>query len=232
MRPAILTDTCSIESLTSMKAKLKRSNNSNSILIGSFLWISSIQYFVVQVLVAFSFTPRYSISNNTISDLGNTVCGPYGDKLVCSANFLAMNISFIILGLTMLFGALINQKHSNTSKLSSFGFSGLALSGLGTVLIGIFPENSISSLHIIGAGIPFLVGNISLVILSRSLEVGKYFSIYTFLSGFTALIALALFLTQNYLGLGIGGIERIVAYPQTIWLSSYGIHSVIVQRFK
>lgn len=196
------------------------------------LWISSIQYFLVQIYVASNFYPNYSLRQNTISDLGHTVCGPYGDKLVCSANFLAMNISFIILGLTMLFGALLNQKHSSTSKLSSFGFSGLALSGLGTVLIGIFPENSISSLHIIGAGIPFLVGNISLVILSRSLEVGKYFSIYTFLSGFTALIALALFLTQNYLGLGIGGIERIVAYPQTIWLISYGIHSLIVQRFK
>lgn len=219
----MLATTFSIESLTTMKAKLKRSNSANPIMIGSILWVSSIQYFVIQVLVALSFTPKYSLSSNTISDLGNTVCGPYGDKLVCSPNYFLMNISFILLGLTMAVGAILLLRYLKCNRLASSGFLGLAFSGIGTVLVGLFPENTVSSLHIIGAGVPFLIGNLSLVILSRSLDLSQAFKIYTLLSGLVALSALVLFLSGQYLGIGIGGMERIVAYPQTIWLISFGI---------
>jgi hypothetical membrane protein len=100
------------------------------------------------------------------------------------------------------------------------------------MLVGAFPENSISALHILGAGIPFLIGNLSLVILSRSLKVSRLFKSYTLLLGLIALVALVLFLTKQYLGLGIGGMERVVAYPQTIWLVSYGIYNLRIKGLK
>ena len=143
-----------------------------------------------------------------------------------------MNASFILLGITMSLGALLYIIEGGRSTRDKIGFTGLLLSGTGTILVGIFPENSISILHIVGAGIPFLIGNLSLVILSCSLRVGRYFKIYTFTLGLIALVALSLFLTKQYLGIGIGGMERLVAYPQTIWLISYGIYNLIKRESK
>ncbi len=198
-------------------------------ILASVFWISSLQYFIVQLLVSLNFSPSYSLSQNTISDLGNSTCGIYSDKLVCSKDYIAMNVSFILLGVTMSIGSLLYIKQGEQSKNDKIGFIGLFLSGLGTMLVGAFPENSISALHILGAGIPFLIGNLSLVILSRSLKVSRLFKGYTLFLGLIALVALVLFLTKQYLGLGIGGMERIVAYPQTIWLISYGIYNLRVK---
>ncbi len=63
-----------------------------------------------------------------------------------------------------------------------------------------------------------------MVILGRSLDIPKALRYYTVGSGLIALIALAFFVTRNYLGLGIGGMERLVAYPQTMWLIVFGIY--------
>jgi hypothetical membrane protein len=110
------------------------------------------------------------------------------------------------------------------NRANKLGFWFMALSGLGTILVGIFPENSITKLHSYGAILPFLLGNIALIIFGFSLGLGGKFRIYTILSGVVALIALLLFSTHTYLGLGLGGMERLVAHPQTIWLVAFGIY--------
>lgn len=109
-------------------------------------------------------------------------------------------------------------------RLIRLGFGALSLAGLGTVVVGLFPENTIAILHIIGAGMPFFVGNIGMILLSISLQVPRWLRIYTFASGAFALLMLGLFLSGHYYSLGIGGMERLVAYPQTIWLIVFGVH--------
>ena len=42
------------------------------------------------------------------------------------------------------------------------------------------------------------------------------------------LVALSFFLKNVYLGLGIGGMERIVSYPQTIWMIVFGAYVLSV----
>lgn len=103
----------------------------------------------------------------------------------------------------------------------------LALSGLGTILVGLYPENTIASLHVIGASLPFLLGNIALIILGLKLDIPKALRVYTIASGCLALVALTLFLSGSYLGLGHGGMERLVAYPQTIWMIVYGSYLLV-----
>jgi hypothetical protein len=39
-----------------------------------------------------------------------------------------------------------------------------------------------------------------------------------------ALVALCLFLTHHRFFLGLGGMERVVAYPHTIWLMAFGLY--------
>ncbi|MDB5182782.1 MAG: hypothetical protein JWO47_566 [Candidatus Saccharibacteria bacterium] len=182
------------------------------------------QYFAVQVIVMLRFMPRYSMRFNTISDLGNTMCGIYDGRSVCSPLHTLMNISFIILGITMFLGAIFHYKIFKPSRLNWLGFTTLGLAGIGTVLVGAFPENTISALHVFGAAMPFLVGNAGMVLLSYSLDIPRPLRVYTFLSGALALTALVLFTTHHYLGLGTGGMERLTAYPQTLWLIVFGTH--------
>ena len=188
------------------------------------LWILSVQYFVVQIIVANSWTTPFSVQNNPISDLGNTVCGEYSGRYVCSPMHDLMNISFVVLGLTMIWGSLLFARQYMKEPWVKFGLYLLALSGLGTILVGLYPENTIASLHVIGATLPFLLGNIALIILGLKLDIPKALRVYTIASGSLALFALALFLSGSYLGLGHGGMERLVAYPQTIWMIVYGIY--------
>lgn len=192
--------------------------------VGPALWILSIQYLIVQWIVASAWPTAYSWFNNTISDLGNTVCSPYGGRQVCSPQHALMNASFIMLGITMYLGAMLLYHEFQKSLGSIVGFSFMALAGFGTLLVGLFPENSVGSLHYLGALLAFLIGNIGVVILGLSLDVPRWFKAYSILTGLATLTALLLFYTHTYLGLGIGGMERLASYPQTIWLIVFGIY--------
>jgi hypothetical membrane protein len=199
----------------------------NWIKLGALLWIVNIQYFVVQILVILAWQVPFSWSRNTISDLGNTICRPYAERLVCSPDHGLMNVSFVLLGLTMISGSYVLYMSSMRFRTLLFGFVFMSLAGLGTILVGIFPENTVERLHLLGAGLPFLLGNLSLLIFGTKLNLAKKFKVYTLFSGALALLALLLFVFKIYLGLGEGGMERIVAYPQTIWMIIYGINLLL-----
>ncbi len=204
--------------------KLIRTFNDRYPLIGPIFWLLSVQYFITQLVVAKHWIIPYSLSQNTISDLGNTACGPYGGRLVCSPLHNWMNASFILLGLFMIAGSGLIYNEFKRSRVSRLGFNFMALAGLGTLLVGLFPENTIGALHTFGAALPFFIGNVGMVILGLALETPTPFRFYTVISGVISLMALVLLLTNAYLGLGIGGMERITAYPQTIWLIVFGIY--------
>jgi len=193
-------------------------------LIGPAIWILSIQYFIIQIIAALTFRTTYSLRFNTISDLGNSICGNYSGRYVCSPKHNLMNASLILLGITMASGSLLIYQEFKRDRATLIGFSFMAVAGLGTMMVGLFPENTISLLHTFGASLPFFLGNVGLVILSVSLTIPKLLRYYTFLTGFIALIALVFFYTGHYLSLGIGGMERLVAYPQTFWLIVFGMY--------
>jgi hypothetical membrane protein len=194
-------------------------------LVGPALWILSLQYFIAQVIVASAWSIPYSWTRNTISNLGNTMCGEYGPREICSPLNPLMNASFILVGLTMLAGAGLIYHQFRRGRASAIGFSFMAAAGFGTVLVGLFPENTVSLLHFSGAMLPFLIGNIGIVILGLALEVPKWLRIYSVLSGLVSLVALVFWINHVYLGLDIGGLERIVAYPQTVWLIIFGFYA-------
>jgi hypothetical membrane protein len=200
-------------------------------LVGPTIWITTIQYYLTQLLVAATWPRPYSWTQNAISDLGNTACGPYFDRYVCSPYFTWMNSSFVVLGATMVAGSLLIDEGFRKSLASRVGFGFMTLAGLGTIMVGLFPENVSATFHFLGAIFPFLIGNVGLVILGLVLDLDKKFKAYTLISGIVALAALPLFYTGHYLGLGFGGMERVVAYPQTIWLIAFGAY-VSRDRFR
>lgn len=181
-------------------------------------------YFVTQIVVANAWDTPFSLSQNPISDLGNTACGLYSARYVCSPLHDLMNASFIVLGAFMGFGSALIYNGFKKTTGSYIGFSLMTIAGFGTVLVGLFPENTISGLHGLGALLVFLLGNLALVVLGSVLDMPKLLRYYTLLSGFVGLLALILYGLKNYLGLGDGGMERLVAYPQTFWLIIFGIY--------
>jgi hypothetical membrane protein len=193
-------------------------------LIGPIMWVLSIQYFLVQIIVGERWAIPYSITQNTISDLGNTNCGQYSGRYICSPLHSLMNASFIMLGTFMAVGALFIYQEFRETKLALLGFSFMLLAGLGTLMVGLFPENTTLHLHTIGAFFPFLLGNLGILILGIALDLPRILHTYTIITAVVALTGLVFFLTNHYLGLGIGGMERITLYPQTLWLIFFGIY--------
>ena len=104
------------------------------------------------------------------------------------------------------------------------GFTAIGLSGLGVVMVGVFPENSVPALHGLGSALPFTLGNAALIAIAISLAMPLLLRLCVSLSGVAALLALAAFASSHYLGLGEGGMERVVAYPQTICLAVIGCY--------
>ena len=130
----------------------------------------------------------------------------------------------------MITGSLLLCQSFKKSRNAIVGFTLFAIGGAGTALVGIFPENTVSTLHGFGAALPFLIGNVGVVILGFSLEVPKIFRIYSVSAGSISLAALGVFASGHYIGLGEGGLERVVAYPQTIWMIILGLYSLAQQR--
>jgi hypothetical membrane protein len=164
------------------------------------------------------------VSRNTISDLGNTACGAYGGRLVCSPLHGVMNASFITLGVTMMAGSALILRQFGSNRGAAAGLAAMTISGLGVIMVGAFPENSVPAWHGTGAGVTFVVGNAGIIILGRYLGLPAPLRLYSYLSGSLALVALGCFVSAQYLGLGEGGMERVAAYPQTAWLIVIGLY--------
>ncbi|MDQ2874772.1 MAG: DUF998 domain-containing protein [Actinomycetota bacterium] len=195
--------------------------------LGPLLYLASIQYFAAQLLAGLFWLTPYSVSRDTISDLGNTACGTWNGRYVCSPLHGLMNGSFIVLGITMILGSALTFRHFASGRAAAAGFAAIAVSGLGVVMVGLFPENSVPALHGLGAAAPFVLGNVALFVLGLALEVPAVLRGYLFLSGIVAILGLAAYASSHYLGLGEGGIERVVAYPQTICLTVLGCYLIV-----
>jgi hypothetical membrane protein len=188
----------------------------------------AIQFFIVQVVVQSAWTTPFSLTKNYISDLGNTACGPYppdSSMYVCSPWHAWMNASFIFLGMTILVGALLVRGSFGHGWMQTAGLGLVALSGAGFILVGMFPENGNIVAHKIGAGLNFVIGNLGLVVLGSAVFPRRNwttFAVYSIVSGMTGLLATALFVSGQYLGAGIGSMERMAAYPLPIWLTVGG----------
>ncbi len=182
--------------------------------IGAIAWASSIQFFLAQWVVQSAWTTPFSLTRNYISDLGNTVCGPFSSAYVCSPWHALMNGSFVVIGATVVLGAAFLRDALRPSRLGVVSLALIAIAGLGFVLVGVFPENVNFPPHRLGAALQFVSGNLGQVVfgiamLRRSRGVG----VFSIASGLAGLIGTALFVSGHHGPLGVGGMERVAAYP-------------------
>ncbi len=200
--------------------------------LGASIWLLAVQFFIAQAVVQSAWTTPFSLTQNFISDLGNTACAPYppgSGMYVCSPRHAWMNASFIVLGLTILLGGALIRAAFPRGWFRSLGLLLLALAGAGIIAVGLFPENENIALHRLGAAGHFVLGNLGMAVLGMALRQARgrqALAVYSIVSGVVGLLATALFITDHYLGLGIGGMERVAAYPLPLWLIVAGLAHV------
>jgi hypothetical membrane protein len=186
-------------------------------MVGAVCWLSSAQFFIAQIWVALAWTTPFSLVQNFISDLGATRCGVFSNEthlFVCSPRHAWMNASFTLLGLTILAGGVLTHESRRPGVARQLARAFMVLAGVGGVLIGYFPENENLAVHSLGASAYFLFANTGLVMLGCSAngDVRRIKGVMVAL-GLMGIVATGLFFSGRYLGLGIGGTERLLVYP-------------------
>ena len=183
---------------------------SNSKVAGTLVLIGVTQ-FVIGMIASEALYPGYSTSRNYISDLG---VGP---------SALIFNSSVFLLGLLLLIGAYFLQRAFRFELLTVM----LVLTGVGAMGVGVFTE-AFGVLHMVVSLIAFLFSGLSAIFSVLCSRVHKFplvkmpFSALSIICGLMTLVALALFGGGVYLGLGAGGMERMIAYPALMWGAGLG----------
>ena len=150
----------------------------------------------------------YSTSQNAISDLGAT-CHSSVCTIVQPSSTI-FNSSVFLLGLLLVLGSYCLYRERYSRLFCIF----LGLAGIGAMGVGLFPETT-GSLHTLVSLITFLFGGLAAIYSFRFLpSILRHFSV---VMGVITLIALVLYGSGVYLGLGLGGMERMIAYPVLFW---------------
>jgi hypothetical membrane protein len=171
--------------------------------VGGVLFFIAATQFVLGLIVAEALYPGYSISTNYISDLG---VGP---------SSTVFNVSIFLLGLLSIIGIYFLYRAYNL-KMIIILFTIAAVAAMG---IGIFTENS-EPMHTLASIFVFLFSGLSAI---ASYKITKYpFNIIVILLGLTSVLAMILFMENIYVGLGVGGMERMIVYPILIWMIGLG----------
>ena len=208
--------------------------------LGPTIVLLSSWYFAAQLLVAWAFKSQvapgqYNFFTNAISDLGATGLYEKGYPFH-SPRWFWMDLSIGLLGAAMLFGSLLiftEFRFSDDTRdrvAAGIGFGFLSLSGLGAILVACVPENLSGSrwhLHGVGTAVTIVAGQLGIFLIGFVLR-----SIPDWLREFmivTSLIVLLggisyVFNSRHAFGFGSGALERIIQYPQSLWLILFGFY--------
>jgi hypothetical membrane protein len=184
---------------------------------GVFFFVASTQ-FALGLVVAEALYPGYSVSGNYISDLG---IGP---------SSMIFNSSIFLLGLLSIIGSYFLSRDTNSKSLSVL----FAVMSIGAMGAGIFTK-SLTVIHGAVSSMAFLFAGLSAIASFKVLK--RPLSVISVILGVIVLGASALFATgllasgsftqieaQDsvfFLGLGPGGMERMIVYPALIWITGF-----------
>lgn len=171
-------------------------------------WLLTLQFFVVEA-VAISRFGGYSRVDQAISDLGTDLSPAAG---AMNASFIAQAV-LVVAGAVLLYPALVGLGGRLALVL-------LTAAGAGTLLVGLFPEDTGGGTHTVGAILYLLGSGLGLIALAyavrpRSEAVGTVLA----LLGLVGTIGTVFFGTGVTALLGYGGMERVAAYVLPIGLA-------------
>jgi hypothetical membrane protein len=120
---------------------------------------------------------------------------------------------FILGAAALLAGISILRSHQRTTGLLTL------IGSAGAMGVGLFPETT-GGLHVLVSFVAFFFTGLAAISSYRML--GSPMSYFAVVLGAFTLVALVLYGSGTFLGLGPGGMERMVAYPAVIWVIGAG----------
>jgi len=170
---------------------------------GLLLFVGIAHFAIIGLTVAESVYPGYSVSINYISDLG---VGPAA---------LIFNPSIILVGLVVLSTAWFLLRAFKDRLVSIV----VALAGVGAIAVGVFTE-AFGVIHELVSFWTFVFIALSAILAMRIVR--PPFQYISVLLGLLSYAALGLYISKTYLGLGPGGMERMIVWPILVWGLAYG----------
>jgi len=174
---------------------------------GLWLFVSALELLLLVHLAEFLYA-GYSVSEDYLSELG---VGPAAPRAV----FVFALVAF---GLMALWASFLLRQETPKSRLWLM----LAISAIGAIGVGVFDMDNFSALHGLSALLAFLFGNLAAIYSWKSVR--PPLSHLFVLLGLIGLLSLALLIVEVDLGLGQGGIERMVFYPAMFWVMTFGAY--------
>jgi hypothetical membrane protein len=153
----------------------------------------------------------YTTSKSMISDLGAT---EPPDSIITQPSATIFNLAMIFAGVMTLAGTFFVFRAFRDPIVAIT----MGLLGLGILGVGIFPGN-MNPMHPLFALTAFFGGGIAAICSCRIIK--SPFKYVAVLLGLTTLFFLV---TNGYFGeiLGMGGVERWIAYPMVLWTLGMG----------
>jgi hypothetical membrane protein len=190
--------------------------------VGGALWVGCLQFFVAEAIAAAGFACSYSFRRNYISDLCAVSCG---GSAGCSPLHALMNASFVLQGVLIFAGAFVVWPLFSP-WLARLALGLIAASGLGVALVGLAAEDSAPGWHYLGAAENLLFCNAGAALLGLSLfregSASRAVGLLSLSFGLIGLAGLGGLAAGHDFGLGVGGVERVAAYPFPLWIAGLG----------
>jgi hypothetical membrane protein len=188
--------------------------------LGGMLFVAGSVQFVAAMVVVQFYYPGYSDTGNYISDLGSSM-SPWA---------WLFNDSIRLLGLAGLAGTILIRTAFSSKTTTHIGLGALLVANLGAIAVGTYPEGSswpFAGIHSVVSLVTFLGSGFALVFLALAMSRDTRWQglrAYTFVSGVVTFVAIGLFASGHYLGIGPGGMERVVVAPILLWAIIAGLH--------
>lgn len=190
---------------------------SNASRAGVAIFVGAVQ-FSIALILAEIYYPGYNVSTNYVSDLGATCPGSSTTGcLINQPTSMIFNTSIVILGVLILVGAYFLHRSFRDRPATAM----IALAGIGAMGVGLFPETT-GIWHSLFSLIVFLFAGLAALVTARLQKKPMFY--FSIVLGLFTLAALVLYIGGDYLGLGAGGMERMVVYPVLVWSIGFGGH--------
>lgn len=193
----------------------------SQIRLGAIFWLLTIEFFVAQFIAQAGWS-SYSMLTMDISELGLTACtGTDLDaaRADCSPLNLVFNAGMVLNGILVVLGVWFTRKLWPAGQLTTTALWTLAIGGGdGSIIVGLIPLNVSLPLHATGAVLALFVACFGIMMMGAIVwRTNRAFAIYSLATGLIAMSAFALYALEIHLGTGRGILERVAAWPHTVW---------------
>lgn len=202
------------------------------LVIGAWCWLLTVLYFAVQPVVAAAWPFPYSITQNTISDLGVTTCGPspqLGGGVVpaCSPRHALMNVTFVLVGVLTAVGGVLVGRFWPPRRLRTIGVAFVVVAGIGGVLVGLAPADTALEVHAVGAllQVPGAIAPLLLGLVCWSVD--RVPAVLGVVCGVVGTVSSLVYFARLPIGLIPGITERLAFDPLTVWTVIVGLHLLL-----